>query len=202
MNKEKNEFKKLKEVLAQQKESKVEAGTKTDFGKAKFELIPGDALEALAEVYTYGTIKYAPNNWRKGISWSRIFGGIMRHAWAFWRGEEIDEESGLPHIMQAAWGCFTLHCYSKTRPEFDNRIKDLVDSESIVGVWEWPIKPGWYKHFKGRRYQVIDVAKDSENLKPMVIYQDPANDTWCRPMDMFLETVEYEGKEVLRFTPE
>jgi hypothetical protein len=195
------EFKDLKEVLSKQKESKIEKGSKTDFGKIKFHLIPGDALEALAEVYTYGTIKYAPENWRKGMSWSRIFGGIMRHAWAFWRGEEIDEESGMPHIIQAAWGCFTLYCYSKTRPEFDDRIKDLVDSDLIIGD-NYEIKQGWYTHFKGGRYQVVDVAKHSESLKPMVVYQNEAGETWCRPVDMFLGTVSHEGKNMARFFKE
>ena len=122
----KDKFEGLKEILEKQEESKVEPGTKTDDGKVRFDLIPGDALYSLAEVYTYGSLKYADNNWRKGMSWSRVFGGLMRHAWAFWRGEEIDEESGLPHIMQAAFACFTLYVYSSTRNEFDDRIKDLV----------------------------------------------------------------------------
>ena len=170
-----------------------EKGLKFDEEKIRFDLIPGDALEALAKVYTYGTKKYSAQNWRKGLEWSRVFGALMRHAWAFWRGEEIDEESGLPHIMQAAWACFSLHVYSKTRREFDDRIKDLVVEH------DYPIKPGWYKHFKGETYLVVDVAKHTETEEVMVVYQSGKGDTWCRPMSMFMEKVEHEGNEIPRF---
>ena len=187
------EFSKIKEQLAQQKESKNEPTPKTDFGKVRFELIPGDALEELAKIYTYGALKYEANSWRKGSSFSRIFGAMQRHAWAFWRGEEIDEESGLYHIMQAAWNCFTLFIYSKTKPEFDDRIKDLIVEP------DWPVKPGWYKHFKGGRYLVESIAIDSETGYPMVIYSDEKGNQWCRLMDMFLETIEVDDKQVPRF---
>ena len=100
-------------------------GAKFDLGKNRYDLIPGDALDALVAVYTYGTKKYDDNNWRKGIKWGRIFGALMRHAWAFWRGEEFDKESGLPHMAHAAWQCMTLLNYCKTHPELDDRVKDL-----------------------------------------------------------------------------
>lgn len=65
------------------------------------------------------------NNWRKGMKWGRVFGALMRHAWAFWRGEDIDKESGHPHMAHAAWQCLTLMNYCKTHPELDDRVKDL-----------------------------------------------------------------------------
>ena len=43
-------------------------GVKHDEGKARFDLIPADSLEALAEVYTMGARKYAAHNWKKGLS--------------------------------------------------------------------------------------------------------------------------------------
>jgi hypothetical protein len=52
-------------------------------------------------------------NWRLGMSWRRIFAAIMRHAWAWMRGEDRDSESGLPHLAHAAWGCFTLMAYGR-----------------------------------------------------------------------------------------
>lgn len=100
-------------------------GAKFDKGKNRYDLIPADALDDLVKVYTYGTIKYDDNNWRNGMKWGRVFGAIMRHLWKFWRGEDLDDESGLPHLAHAAWGCMTLLNFSKTKKEFDDRVKDL-----------------------------------------------------------------------------
>jgi hypothetical protein len=96
-------------------------GLKYDSGKLRFDLISVAALEDLAAVYTYGVGKYSANNWRKGFPWSRIFAALMRHAWAFWRGEDLDPESGLPHLAHCAWQCFTLLEFMRTYPELDDR---------------------------------------------------------------------------------
>lgn len=89
---------------------------KYDDGKPRYDLIPSLPLEELAKVYTVGAQKYADNNWRLGMRWGRVFAGIMRHLWAFWRGEMLNPgpgpETGLHHLAQAAWGCFTLIEYS------------------------------------------------------------------------------------------
>lgn len=98
-------------------------GAKFDQGKVRYDLIPAEPLEALAQVYTFGANKYADENWRKGISWKRIFSAIMRHLWAFWRGEELDPETGLPHPAHAAFGCFALIEYMRYRRDFDDRHK-------------------------------------------------------------------------------
>ena len=111
--------------MEEKKQEKLAQGIKYDEGKLRFDLIPGDALEELAIIYTFGARKYEDNNWRKGMLWSRVFGAIMRHLWAFFRGQDLDPESGRPHLAHAAWGCFTLLNYMKTRKEFDDRIKDL-----------------------------------------------------------------------------
>ncbi len=65
------------------------------------------------------------------------------------------------------------------------------------------IKPGRYKHFKGNEYEVLEVAKHSETLEPMVVYRALYGEggLWVRPASMWFETVEHEGKTVLRFTP-
>lgn len=103
---------------------KVSEGNKFDSDKLRFDLIPVDALTELAKVYTMGCKKYGENNWRKGLWWGRIFAALMRHLWAFWRGEELDKESGLSHVIHAMWGCATLFNYSHTHPELDDRVKD------------------------------------------------------------------------------
>lgn len=63
------------------------------------------------------------------------------------------------------------------------------------------IKPGIYEHYSGKQYDIIGVARHSETLEDMVVYQARygENDIWVRPYDMFLETVEIDGKKVPRF---
>ena len=97
-------------------------GMKFDEGKTRYDLIPAYSLHMLAEVYTFGARKYADNNWRKGLKWSRVFGAAMRHLWAFWKGEDTDPESGLPHLCHAAWCVFTLLDYTQSRKELDDRV--------------------------------------------------------------------------------
>jgi len=68
------------------------------------------------------------------------------------------------------------------------------------------IKPGKYKHFKGGEYQVIGTAKHSESLAIMVIYKplytldEGESDTWVRPIEMFFDSKQIDGKTVARFT--
>jgi hypothetical protein len=68
------------------------------------------------------------------------------------------------------------------------------------------IKPGIYKHSKkGTLYRVHFVAKHSETLEDMVVYEavehDPAapSDFWVRPAKMWFEEVEVDGKKMPRF---
>ena len=101
-------------------------GVKYDQDKERYDLIDGYALNELAKVYTYGAQKYEDRNWEKGIKWSRVFAAIMRHLWKFWRAKQLglpenDEESGLPHLAHAAWGCFALLHYTQFKPEYDDR---------------------------------------------------------------------------------
>ena len=53
---------------------------------------------------------------------------------------------------------------------------------------------GTYKHFKGHVYKVLYIAKDSETLEDLVIYQDTLdpNKIWARKKDMFLSKVDKE----------
>lgn len=63
------------------------------------------------------------------------------------------------------------------------------------------IKPGRYKHFKGNEYLVLQIAKHSETMETMVVYQALYGDcgVWVRPASMWNEPVAYNGKMVKRF---
>lgn len=58
-----------------------------------------------------------------------------------------------------------------------------------------------YKHFKGNYYLALHVAKDSETLEEMVVYKALYGERgiWVRPLKMFTEQIEIEGKLVSRF---
>ena len=64
------------------------------------------------------------------------------------------------------------------------------------------IKLGKYRHFKGNEYRVLSLARHSETLEEMVVYQALYGDCgiWVRPAAMWNETVEREGKRFPRFT--
>lgn len=67
------------------------------------------------------------------------------------------------------------------------------------------IVPGIYEHYKGKRYEVIGVARHSETLSEMVVYRalyesELGKDAlWVRPAGMFFELVEKDGKRIPRF---
>ncbi len=60
---------------------------------------------------------------------------------------------------------------------------------------------GRYRHYKGHEYRVIGVAKHSETLEELVVYQKLYDDggLWVRPKVMFLEDVEVDGMKKPRF---
>lgn len=64
------------------------------------------------------------------------------------------------------------------------------------------LKRGKYRHYKGKFYEVLDIATHSETLEKMVVYKQLYGDhgIWVRPYDMFFEEVEKDGKKQKRFT--
>ena len=96
-------------------------GVKFDEGKPRMELIAPEMLVGLAEVLTFGAVKYAPRNWEQGMAWSRCFGALMRHLWAWWGGEELDRETGLSHLDHAACCLMFLKAYKVRGTGNDDR---------------------------------------------------------------------------------
>lgn len=62
-------------------------------------------------------------------------------------------------------------------------------------------RPGVYRHYKGRDYRVVAIARHSETHAPLVVYQKLYDDHgwWVRPAAMFIETVAVNGQRVPRF---
>ncbi|NUM51307.1 MAG: DUF1653 domain-containing protein [Flavobacteriales bacterium] len=66
-------------------------------------------------------------------------------------------------------------------------------SEKILGI---------YKHYKGKKYEVIGIASHSETLEEFVVYKPlypTEHSLWIRPKTMFFEMVEINGKKIKRF---
>ena len=67
------------------------------------------------------------------------------------------------------------------------------------------VKPGIYRHYKGNLYRVMGVGRHSETLEEFVVYialydgEVGKNSIWSRPLSMFLEDVEVDGKKMPRF---
>ena len=64
------------------------------------------------------------------------------------------------------------------------------------------IKPGRYRHFKGGEYEVLGVARHSETGEELVVYRALYGGfgLWVRPVSMWNEIVERDGKAFRRFT--
>jgi len=107
----------------------AKGGHKDDSDKVQMELIPPEMLWAVGEVLTYGAKKYRARNWEHGMKWSRPFGALMRHMWAWWRGEEKDPETGMSHLWHAGCSIAFLIAYEARGTGEDDRWKEPDDEQ-------------------------------------------------------------------------
>lgn len=107
------------------------SGFKDDALKARFDLIPARPLRALAELFTKGAGKYSARNWEVGMRYGRVFSAMMRHAWAWWGGEEYDKE-GQHHLDSVMWCAMVLREYVDTHPECDDRAPKTPKNDRVV----------------------------------------------------------------------
>jgi len=96
-------------------------GKKFDQNKLPYHLLPPELLEGVATVLQFGAAKYAPRNWELGMSWSRPFAALMRHMWAWWRGEQTDPETGYSHLWHAGCCVAFLIAYEQRKIGADDR---------------------------------------------------------------------------------
>lgn len=96
---------------------------KHDDGKPPMHLVPRDAIESIARGLGYGAKKYSAHQWRQGMAWSRSYAALMRHAMAWWDGEDIDPESGLSHLDHILCNASFLATYNAKGLGQDDRYK-------------------------------------------------------------------------------
>ena len=95
---------------------------KADDAKTRYDLLPPELLEETAKVLTFGAQKYSAHNWAQGASGSRYFSAMMRHMWAWWRGEDNDPETGFSHLAHAACCLSFLIAYQRRGLGEDDRV--------------------------------------------------------------------------------
>jgi hypothetical protein len=103
------------------KEELPDKFVKADDNKSRYDLLPPEMLEETAQVLTFGAEKYSARNWELGMQWSRPFGAMMRHMWAWWGGEDKDPETGYSHLAHAACCIAFLVAYERRNAGEDDR---------------------------------------------------------------------------------
>lgn len=130
LNKEQSEYLKaygFKEGLPNgTTEKQLIQGIKYDTDKARFDLIPADAIEEVAKIYALGAKKYGDRNWERGLEYGRLFRALMNHSWSWWKGERDDRENKLHHLTSVIFNALALLHYelnSEKFSKFDDRNK-------------------------------------------------------------------------------
>ncbi len=88
---------------------------------AQLGAVDPQALLRVAEVAGFGGQKYERYNFAPGFAWSLSFDALMRHLLAFWNGQDVDDESGHPHLAHAAWHCLALLSFLERDRGTDDR---------------------------------------------------------------------------------
>jgi hypothetical protein len=116
VNEEADEF-----MKALSERDKQEQALRYNQGKLQWALVDFDSLEGLVRVLEYGAAKYAPDNWKKGMPVTQVSESLMRHLFAFLRGEDVDPESGCRHISHVMCNTMFLEYIMREKPHYDNR---------------------------------------------------------------------------------
>jgi len=105
---------------------------KFDGDKPRTDLVPISLIMGCARGLAHGARKYMANNWLLGFSFNRPYGALLRHLFAWWSGEDLDPDSGLPHLDHAICNLAFLKEYTdkkKRYKRFDNRPFKITDRD-------------------------------------------------------------------------
>lgn len=93
-----------------------------DQSKTDWSLLPMDALEEVVKVLEFGAVKYDRDNWRRGegFKYSRVVNSLLRHTYAWMRGEDRDPESGYSHLAHMGCNIVFLLYYNRYKERFKN----------------------------------------------------------------------------------
>lgn len=106
----------------------LKTGIKKDEGKARYELIAWEVIDAVARILTEGAKKYNSRNWERGIQFGRVYSGVLRHLTS-WFNSHLTGSDGInhadgneSHLDHAITGLMFLSAYEKREmTQFDDR---------------------------------------------------------------------------------
>lgn len=109
---------------------------KADTSKNRLDLISTVAIEELGWVLTYGASKYSEHNWRNGsgLAWSRVLAAALRHLFAFQRGQDLDPETGRPHLAHAMACVMFLLEYQLLGTGQDDRWRPVTEMRHVSEI--------------------------------------------------------------------
>lgn len=97
------------ELRTSQMPSAASGAMREKLAALPYDLVPYIELtEAYCRVAEFGAKKYAPWNWSKGLPRAQLLGSMLRHTFAYLRGEELDKETGLLHTDHILWNAVAL----------------------------------------------------------------------------------------------
>lgn len=113
----------------------TELGNRYNDGKLRYDFVAPSLIEAVAKVGMAGAQKYAEDNWLKGMPYRTSYQSIMRHLQSWWQGEDLDPETGLPHLWHLAWNAMALVEMERRLKGGDLRLSPLdIDNRPYLQV--------------------------------------------------------------------
>ena len=99
-------------------------------GKLQWSLVDFESFEPMVRVLEFGAKKYSRDNWKKGLPVRSIIESLLRHTFAFLRGEDNDPESGISHIGHMMCNLMFLSYVMRTkREQFDDRRDEIKKND-------------------------------------------------------------------------
>ena len=103
-------------------------GVKYDGGKPRWGLLPYESVEDVVRVLTFGSKKYADDNWKKvPNAKERYFDAMMRHITQYRMGEQTDSETGLSHLAHATCCALFIQWFDKQDSDRETYMQELTD---------------------------------------------------------------------------
>ena len=102
--------------------NREQTALKYDQGKVDWSILPISASEEIIRVFEFGAKKYARANFLEGggLNYSRVLNSLLRHTYAFTRGEDRDPETGLSHLAHAGCNIYMLLSYELNKQKYTN----------------------------------------------------------------------------------
>lgn len=178
-----------KNVVTEGIRQKYAPGKEYDQGKTRWDLVPWEAVEPLADILTFGSKKYGDNSWQRvDNAVERYKAALFRHLIAWCKGERKDPESGRSHLHHVLTNCvfliwFELHGYCAPEAPKVNTLKEVNRKEIGVSVCNEFCGPclNCIKTKRSNRYHYCSRAKT-------LLYQDSEGTLYCPDRDLSNDT--------------